>query len=114
MSTPKRRLQRGIQAVVFLAAMVLAGMAIALSTPSPKADPPPRHYSVPFSVVSSQITAGASYSTGGSYSAKDVLRVAGPEELHQSSGSYVVLDVLLDDGAPSSRPHAGVAVWREY
>ena len=114
MSTPKRRLRRGIQAVVFLAAMVIAGMAIALSTPSPKADPPPRHYSVPFSVVSSQITAGASYSTGGSYSAKDVLRVAGPEELHQSSGSYVVLDALLDDDTPPSRPRTGVALWREY
>ena len=114
MSTPRRRLRRGIVAVVFLAAMVIAGMAIGLSAHPPKADPPPRHYSVPFSMVSSQITAGASYSTGGSYSAKDVLKVAGPIELHQSSGSYVVLDVLLDDGTPPSRPRAGVAVWREY
>ena len=114
MFTHRRRLRRGIQAVVFLAAIVIAGVAIALSTPHPKADPPPRHYSVPFSVVSSQITAGASYSTGGSYSAKDVLKVAGPAELHQSSGSYVVLDVLLDDGTPPSRPGTGVAVWREY
>jgi len=114
MSTPGRRLRRGILAVVFLGAMVIAGMAIAVSTPPPKSDPPPRHYSVPFSVVSSQITAGASYSTGGSYSAKDVLKVAGPSELHQSSGSYVVLDALLDDGAPSSRPRADVQVWREY
>ena len=114
MSTPRRRLRRGILAVVSLAVLVLAGMAIALSTPPPKADPPPRHYSVPFSVVSSQLTAGASYSTGGSYSAKDVLKVAGPSELHQSSGSYVVLDILLDDGAPSSQPRTGVQVWREY
>ena len=114
MSTPRRKLRRGIVAVLFLGAMAIAGMAIALSTPPPKADPPPRHYSVPFSVVSSQITAGASYSTGGAYSAKDVLKVAGPSELHQSSGSYVVLDALLDDGTPSSRPRARVAVWREY
>jgi hypothetical protein len=114
MSTPGRRLRRGIQAVVFLAAMVIAGMAIALSTSPPKADPPPRHYSVPFSVVSCQITAGASYSTGGSYSAKDVLKVAGPEELHQSSGSYVVLDALLDDDTPPSRPRAGVVIWGDY
>jgi len=114
MAALRKRSRSGILAVVSLAVLVLAGMAIGLSAHPPKADPPPRHYSVPFSMVSSQITAGASYSTGGSYSAKDVLKIAGPIELHQSSGSYVVLDVLLDDGTPSSRPRAGVAVWREY
>ena len=114
MAALRKRSRSGILPMVFFAVAVVAGTAIGLSAHPPKVDPPPRHYSVPFSVVSSQLTAGASYSTGGSYSAKDVLKIAGPIELHQSSGSYVVLDVLLDDGTPSSRPRAGVAVWREY
>ena len=114
MSTPKRRLRRGIQAVVFLAAMVIAGMAIALSAHPPKPAPQPGSSSATYSLACSQITVGGAYSTGGAYRMKDVLKIASPSERKQNSGSYIILDTLLEENVSSSMSLAGVVIWREY
>jgi hypothetical protein len=45
---------------------------------------------------------------------KDVLKIVGPSERRQSSGSYVILDTLFDENADSPMSPAGVAIWREY
>jgi len=45
---------------------------------------------------------------------KDVLKIASPSERKQNSGSYIILDTLLEENVSSSMSLAGVVIWREY
>ena len=110
----RKRTRYGILPMVFFAAAVVAGTTIGLSAHPAKAAPWPGSSPAAYSLACSQITVGAGYGTGGAYSMKDVLKIASPSERRQNSGSYTIVDTLLEENVGSSKPPAGVAIWREY
>jgi len=114
MAALRKRSRSGILPMVFFAAAAVAGTTIGFSARPAKAAPQPGSSPATYSLACSQITVGAGYSTGGAYSMKDVLKIVGPSERRQNSGSYIILDTLFDENADSPMSPAGVAIWREY